>query len=101
MTPAELTLWESLKQNRLDGFRFKAQQPVNYFVADFYCHKARLIVEVDGDVHDLPDQAEYDTNRTYVLNELGLTVIRFRNEEVLNQLESVLDKIRQLLLVNQ
>ncbi|MEZ0611247.1 endonuclease domain-containing protein [Fibrella sp. WM1] len=98
MTPAEVMLWERLRQNRLDGFRFKAQHPIAYFIADFYCHKARLIVEVDGGVHDVPEQMEYDQNRTHVLNELGLTVIRFRNAAILTDINQVQTTIRNYLL---
>jgi len=97
MTPAELLLWEHLRASRLKSFRFKAQHPIGYFVADFYCHAARLVIELDGSVHDSVDQREYDLNRTYVLNEFGLTVVRFRNEEVLLDLDSVLRKIAELL----
>ncbi|GAB4039427.1 endonuclease domain-containing protein [Spirosoma jeollabukense] len=93
MTPAELVLWESLRTNKLNGFRFKAQHPIKYFIADFYSHAARLVIELDGSVHDSLDQQEYDTNRTYVLEEFGLTVIRFRNEEVMQNLTTVLSKI--------
>ena len=82
MTPAEKLLWEELKESKLHGFRFKAQHPIAYFVADFFCYKARLVVELDGGVHELGDQPEYDANRTAVLAELGLTVLRFQNDEV-------------------
>lgn len=99
MTPAELVLWEKLKSNQLFGFRFKSQHPINHFIADFYCHKAKLIVELDGGVHDIEEQAEYDKNRTYILEEFGLRVIRFRNEEVFNQPDKVLDQISKLLKV--
>lgn len=95
MTPTELVLWEHLRANRLNGFRFKAQHPIGFFVADFYCHAARLVIELDGSIHDSVDQQEYDTNRTYILNEFGLTVIRFRNEEVSLRLDAVLSKIAE------
>lgn len=101
MTLTELTLWEHLRANRLKGFRFKAQHPIGYFVADFYCHAARLVIELDGSVHDSVDQREYDLNRTYVLTEFGLRVVRFRNEEVLLNLDSVLRKITEFLPQNR
>lgn len=97
MTPAELLLWEELRTNKLKGFRFKAQHPISYFIADFYCHAAKLVVELDGSVHDSSDQQEYDNNRTYILEEFGLTVIRFRNEEVIGNKENVLRKIAEFL----
>ena len=98
LTPAEAVLWEQLRMNRLNGFRFKCQHPISHFIADFYCHKARLIIEIDGGVHDAEDQREHDANRTYILNEFGLTVIRFRNEEVLHRMNNVLDKIASFLV---
>lgn len=97
MTPAELLLWEELRTNKLKGFRFKAQHPISYFIADFYCHAAKLVIELDGSVHDSSDQQEYDNNRTYILNEFGLIVIRFRNEEVIENKENVLRKIAEFL----
>ncbi|RIV27359.1 endonuclease domain-containing protein [Fibrisoma montanum] len=97
MTPAELTLWERLRLNRLHGFRFKAQHPISNFVADFYCHAARLVIELDGSVHDSPDQQEYDANRTFIIEELGIRVIRFRNEDVFDNMEAALATITNYL----
>ncbi len=97
MTLAEQLLWARLSTNQLDGFRFKAQHPINFFVADFYCHTARLVIELDGGVHDEADQRIYDENRTYLLTEFGLTVIRFSNEAVYGQIDEVLNTIRQYL----
>jgi cyclase len=93
MTAAEQALWGALQSNKVSGFRFKPQHPISYFVADFYCHAARLIIELDGAVHDAVDQSEYDANRTYMLEELELRVIRFRNEEVFSDINSVLTRI--------
>jgi len=64
---------------------------------DFYCHKARLVVEVDGKVHEDPERQEYDENRTYELENLGLTVIRFTNEEVLKNMDHVVQQIQKQL----
>ena len=91
MTPAEQILWDALKQRRLGGLRFRSQHPVGQFVLDFYCPSCKLVVEVDGAAHD--QQAEYDQARTELLNAYGYRVIRFRNEEVFNNLPSVLDRI--------
>ena len=95
MTPAEKMLWQRLRNYQLDGFYFRRQHPIKYFIADFYCAKADLIVEVDGGVHNDPDAQEWDINRTAELEKSGITVIRFTNEEVLNDIESVIQKIRQ------
>ncbi len=96
LTPAEMLLGRKLKE-QFSSYRFRAQHPVNYFIADFYCHQAKLIIEIDGSVHDTVDQVEYDANRTYILEEFGLTVIRFRNEEVEQDMKQVLTKISQFL----
>jgi very-short-patch-repair endonuclease len=92
MTPVEKILWEELRANKL-GVQFRRQQIVAGFIVDFYCHKSALIVEVDGDVHDL--QQEEDTRREKALSELGLRIVRFKNDEVLKNLSAVIEKIRR------
>ena len=99
MTPAEKMLWQRLRNYQLDGFYFRRQHPIKYFIADFYCAKADLIVEVDGGVHNDPDAQEWDINRTAELEKSGITVIRFTNEEVFNDIERVIQKIRHQLNV--
>lgn len=95
MTHVEKILWQELRANRL-GVHFRRQQIIAGFIVDFYCHKAALVIEVDGDIHDL-QQAE-DANREKVLSEMGLRIIRFRNEEVLKNLPMVIGKIKELTL---
>jgi very-short-patch-repair endonuclease len=90
MTPAEKILWEELRANKL-GVHFRRQQVIQGFVIDFYCHKAELVVEVDGDIHDL--QKEEDERREKVLRELGLRIVRFRTDEVVKNLSAVVEKI--------
>lgn len=92
-TDAEDFLWKQISGNKL-GVRFKRQHPIAYFIADFYCHKARLIIEVDGGYHNIPSQYEYNSNRDFELEELGLKVIRFSNEEVLFDIENTIQKIK-------
>jgi very-short-patch-repair endonuclease len=75
MTPAEKILWQELRANKL-GLHFRRQQVILGYIVDFYCHKAELVIEVDGDIHDL--QKEEDALRGNALKELGLRVIRFR-----------------------
>ena len=94
MTPAEKVLWQRLRNHKLDGFYFRRQHPIKYFIADFYCAKADLIVEVDGGIHNNPVNQEWDINRTAELEKCGITVIRFTNEEVMNDTENVIRKIR-------
>jgi very-short-patch-repair endonuclease len=91
MTPAEKVLWERLNKSQL-GVRFKAQQPIDIFIADFYCHKYKLVIEVDGEIH--LSQKEYDENRTAELERLDLTIVRFTNDEVVNDIEVVIEKIK-------
>jgi very-short-patch-repair endonuclease len=91
LTPTEQVLWDAIRRRRLGGLRFRSQHPVGAFVLDFYCPSCKLVVEVDGAVHD--QQVEYDEARTERLNDYGYRVIRFRNEEVFQDLPSVLDRI--------
>jgi len=95
MTNAELILWNRIRNNQLLGFRFKAQHPVAGFIADFYCHKAKLVIEADGLIHQT--QKEYDLDRDRVFNDLGLTVFRFTNQEIENSLDSVIQIITNFL----
>jgi len=91
MTPAEKMLWEELRANKL-GVHFRRQQIIEGFIVDFYCHKASLVIEVDGDIHDL--QREEDARRENALSGLGLRVIRFRNDEVARDLSGVVERIK-------
>lgn len=90
-TPAEEHLWQALRGSAL-GVRFRRQHPVGRFILDFWCPAARLAIEVDGDIHDL--QQERDAERTAVLESFGYSVLRFRNEEVMQDRPSVLARIR-------
>ncbi|MBI1294699.1 DUF559 domain-containing protein [bacterium] len=92
MTPAETRLWQHLRNRNLAGLKFRRQQPLGPFIADFYCAEHRLIVELDGAVHD--QQQERDAARTDYLHQHGYRVLRFRNEAVMVNLESVLAAIR-------
>jgi very-short-patch-repair endonuclease len=91
MTPSEMILWKQLKANRLNGLHFRRQQIVHGYFADFYCHQHDLIVEVDGSVHDL--QQDYDAEREAYLRALGFRIIRFKNDEIKNSLQGVLQRI--------
>ena len=93
MTPAEKTLWQNLRANRLDGWHFRRQQIIDGFIVDFYCHRAELVIEVDGPIH--ATQREADAKRETALRERGLAILRFTNHEVMNNLRTVLNTIRQ------
>jgi very-short-patch-repair endonuclease len=96
MTPAEKKLWHYLRDGQLDGAYFRKQAPVGRFILDFLCAKAKLVVEVDGDSH--ANSAEYDAERTPWLNEQkDYRVIRFTNAEVGQNIEAVVEKIREAL----
>ncbi len=94
-TPAENLLWQNLRNKKL-GVKFRRQHPVDVYVPDFVCIEKKLIVEVDGEIH--LSQQEYDKSRSYVLNEIGYHVIRFTNDEVINNITVVIEKIKEALL---
>ncbi len=93
MTPAENHLWQQLRRNSMNGYHFRRQHPIWRFVVDFYCHCSRLVIEIDGEVHETPEQKERDENRTYELEKLGLKVIRFTNQQVFEENALVLKTI--------
>ena len=97
-TEAEKLLWKALRNHGFANLKFRRQHPVKWFIADFYCHDFKLIIEVDGGIHNSEIQSEHDENRTSELEELGIRVIRFSNEEILNKLDLVLQKIQQTIL---
>jgi very-short-patch-repair endonuclease len=97
-TDAELKLWQALRDRRLANIKFSRQIPIDRFVVDFICRSAKLIVEVDGGQHDF--NARKDLVRTRTLEALGYRVIRFWNNEVLENLDGVLITILQTLGVN-
>ena len=95
MTAAEVALWTMLKNRRLVGVRFLRQFSVGHYVVDFYCHKYKLFVELDGAGHFTDEGQEYDAKRTEYLNSVGSRVIRFENLEVFNYPGQVLEEIRK------
>jgi very-short-patch-repair endonuclease len=95
-TPAERTLWERLRNRRLDGRRFRRQHAIDRFIVDFYCAERRLVVELDGDVH--VGRVEHDEARDHHLRALGLRVLRLTNEQVLSDLDAAVSLISLALL---
>jgi very-short-patch-repair endonuclease len=91
LTPAEQKLWSILRNRYLGGYKFRRQHPVGPFILDFFCAEVRLAIEVDGGVHAC--QEAYDNDRTAWLEAQGLTVIRFRNDEVNQELNQVAGEI--------
>ena len=96
-TETEEIIWQCLRNRKLLNFKFRRQHAVHKFIADFYCHEAKLIIEIDGGIHNNPENQEYDQNRTIELMKIGITVIRFTNEEVNNSLDRVINAIKSCL----
>ena len=103
-TDSEKILWNHLRNRRLSGYKFLRQHPIvykadfrglNYFVADFYCHQCKLVVELDGPIHE--NNIEYDEFRDNELKEMGINVLRIKNNE-LKDIDLVLQKIRNMLI---
>lgn len=93
-TQAEIILWQYLKGSQLEGRKFRRQQSIGNYIVDFYCPKERLVIEVDGEVHFTPEAIEYDKQRTKYLESLYIKVIRFENQEVVYNIDTVLEKIK-------
>ncbi|RED48360.1 endonuclease domain-containing protein [Seonamhaeicola aphaedonensis] len=93
LTPAEAFLWKHLKARQLNGKRFTKQHSIDNYIVDFYCASERLIIELDGEVHNNPIAQEYDLKRTTFLESLNYKVIRFENKMVFENLASVLQEI--------
>ena len=96
MTRSEEILWEKLKKKQICGLRFRRQHPIDIFIADFYCHEVRLVIEVDGDVHNL--KTEYDDGRSAEMEKYYIETIRFKNYEVENDIEKVISQIENLVI---
>ena len=95
MTSAEKVVWKIIRRNNLKGFYFRRQHPVWIYIADFYCHKARLVVELDGEVHDTENAKQYDAGRNEKMNDFGITVLRFKNEDVFANIDFVVETIEK------
>ena len=93
MTPAEEKLWDRLRNRKFNRLKFRRQHPIDKYIVDFICMKKKLVVEVDGGIHNEIKQKEYDGERTKDLEGYGLRVIRFSNEEVLDGVFKVLKDI--------
>lgn len=92
-TQAEKNLWEKLRNNQLKGYKFRRQHPISLFIADFYCHQLKLIIEIDGDYHNTLEQIKKDDERTQILQDNGMKIIRFTNCEIENNIDKVITGI--------
>ena len=94
LTPAEAFLWRHLNKRQLEGRKFRRQHSIGPYIVDFYCAKEKLIIELDGEVHNNPMAESYDIKREKYLERLGFSVIRFENKFVFEFLTQVLQEIR-------
>ncbi len=96
-TVAERLMWDKLKSKQFKVYKFRRQHPIHKFIVDFYCHKLKLIIEIDGKYHDSEKQKNEDFKRSELLQFQGLKEIRFTNEEIINDFESVLKKLEEFI----
>lgn len=102
-TRAEKIFWDVVRNRKIKKKKFNRQFPVyfmfegheRFFIADFYCHENKLIIEIDGGIHET--QKDYDELRTIIINELGIKVIRFNNERIENNLDEVIKELKRIL----
>ncbi len=94
-TDLENILWQRIRNKQISGFKFWRQYSVGAYILDFYCPQKRLAIELDGGQHGNPDNVDYDNERTKYLNMYNIKVLRFWNNEILNNLENVLQKINE------
>ncbi len=99
-THAELIMWAYLKQNAL-GYKFRRQHPISIYIADFYCHALKLIIELDGAIHTNADVRIQDVERQKNLEAEGITFLRFTNSDVEKSLESVIKEIEDYIKLKQ
>jgi very-short-patch-repair endonuclease len=97
-TDVERLLWSRLRAGRLEGIKFRRQHPIGHYIVDFVCLERKLIIELDGGQHALPEEIWNDKERTDWMEKEGYTVLRFWNNEVLTNMEGVLEVIREKLI---
>ena len=89
LTDAEKRLWNILRNQQILGLHFRRQHPIDCFIADFYCHSIKLVIEVDGGIHQNEEQKEYDIGRSAEIEKWGIKILRFTNEQVLSEIDLV------------
>lgn len=100
LTEAEEQLWKSLSGNKLEGYKFRRQHPLGLYIVDFYCHALKLAIEIDGEYHFTEEQKRMDYNRTKEIEFQGVKVIRFTNQEVVNDIAQVIEKIKTFIITS-
>jgi len=99
MTRAEIILWSRLREKKINGYKFRRQQPILDYIVDFYCNELKLIIEVDGEIHSLPEKINYDSKRNNILKINGYHILRLTNLEIETELDSTINKI--ILYINE
>ncbi|MCE7063457.1 endonuclease domain-containing protein [Dyadobacter sp. CY343] len=99
-TRAEKLLWERLSNKQL-GVKFRRQHPFHLYIVDFYCHEAKLVIEVDGSIHLLDENVEYDRLRSELINDFDVQVIRFSNEDIYFRIDEVISTIQEIVAGSQ
>ena len=94
MTAPEKIIWDRVCKNQL-GVRIRRQHPIWKFIADFYCHEVKLVIEIDGGIHLSSENKEYDISRDAILKEFKIDILRFNNDEVINEPDLVIEKIKR------
>lgn len=97
-TKTEIFMWLKLKGKQMYGYDFHRQKPIDNYILDFFCHELMLGIEIDGYSHELIEVIEKDTIKTTRMNQLGITVLRFSDEQVLNDMENVLRAIEHFII---
>ena len=98
LTAAEAVLWKSLQRRQLLGKKFRRQISIGRYIVDFYCAECSLVIELDGDAHFSITIDEYEAERTHYLEQQGLRIIRFENMELYENLDGVLETIKENLI---
>ena len=98
MTKAELILWDKLRDKEIFKSKFRRQHPIDIFIVDFYCHEYKLVIEIDGEIHNNEENSEYDNNRMAELQKLGIIVLRFTNDQVIYKLNEVILRILRVIV---
>lgn len=93
MTRTEIILWSRLRSKKINGYKFRRQQPLLNYIVDFYCNDLKLIIEVDGEIHSFSEETSYDSKRDSILKINGYHIIRLSNFEVETEINSAINKI--------
>ena len=94
-TKTEIMLWQCLKKSQL-GYKFRRQHSIKQYIVDFYCAKLKLILEIDGEVHNFEKQSQHDWKRERKLNKLGFKVMRIKSMEIFEDIDKVIDRIKYI-----